>query len=52
MSDALLSTLRPVMFSGIEKLSFTSRFSASRIESTGGATVCAASRGSGGARGR
>ena len=29
MSTAALKTLRPVIFSGIEKLSFTSRFSAS-----------------------
>ena len=41
MSLAALSMLRPVMFSGIEKLSLTSRFSASRMDRTGGA-VCAA----------
>src|ERR1035437_2400174 len=37
MSAAALSTPRPVTFSGIEKLSLTSRFSASRMDRTGGA---------------
>src|ERR1035437_5435062 len=40
-SPAALRMLRPLMFSGIEKLSLTSRFSASRMDRTGGA-VCTA----------
>src|ERR1039458_93223 len=44
MSAAALSTPRPVTFSGIEKLSLTSRFSASRMDRTGGA-ACTAGEG-------
>src|SRR5450759_1346042 len=40
-SAAAESTLRPVIFSGIEKLSLTSRFSASRMDRTGGAACTA-----------
>src|ERR1035441_7254367 len=40
-SAAAESTPRPVMFSGIEKLSLTRRFSASRMDSTGGAAGAA-----------
>src|ERR1019366_826551 len=36
-----LATPRPVTFSGIEKLSLTSRFSASRMDRTGGAACTA-----------
>src|SRR5260370_10488506 len=41
MSAAALSTLRPVIFSGIEKLCLTSRFSASMMDRTGGAAGAA-----------
>src|ERR1039458_6033180 len=35
MSEAALSAMRPVMFSGIEKLSLISRFSVSRMDRFG-----------------
>src|ERR1035441_466155 len=41
MSEAALSVMRPVIFSGIEKLCWTSRFSASRMFSTGAVEAAA-----------